>query len=131
MCRSTASTIRLAAPASRRNPTAEATAGLVQAAEQSNDNSQDATTTLTFNASPTFTNVFAGDEIEAGIEDVEVSVEQDQEEIDQENESEQDGSAYATAYADYVDVDLNQFGALEAGENGIEAKSERLGGCRA
>ena len=83
-----------------------------------------ATTTLTFTASPTFTNVFAGDDIEAGIEEVEVSVEQDQEDIDQENESEQDGSAYATAYADYADVDVN--GTLEAGENGIEAKSDAL-----
>ena len=61
-------------------------------------------------------------EIEAGIEDVEVSVDQEQEEIDQENDADQDGASYATAYADYVDVDLN--GVLEAGGTGIEASSE-------
>ena len=107
---------------------AEATAGLLQVAEQSNSNKQTAATTLDFNASPSFTDVtFRGnddDDLEAGIEDVEVSVEQDQEDIDQENESEQDGSAYATAYADYADVDVN--GTLEAGENGIEANSSAL-----
>ena len=108
MCRSTASTIRLAAPASRPNPTPRRLPVSMQAAEQSNANSQERDHDPDLHrVAVIYQCCFTARrrEIEAGIEDVEVSVEQDQEDIDQENESEQDGSAYATAYADYVDVD--------------------------
>ena len=53
-------------------------------------------------------------EIDAGIDDVEVEVTQEQEDIDQKNEAEQDGAAYATA--DYSgDVYVEQSGTLTAG----------------
>ena len=59
-------------------------------AVQDNANSQTATTNLTFTATPTFNTVAicCGDdaEIDAGIEDVEVELSQEQEDIDQEND---------------------------------------------
>ena len=85
---------------------ADANADLDQLALQDNNNAQTAATSLAFTASPAFTNVESpgrcrrsaaaaevrrSAEIEAGIEDVEVSVDQDQEDIDQSNKSEQVG----------------------------------------
>ena len=66
----------------------------------------------------------AGDdaEIDAGIEDVEVSLEQEQEDIDQENEADQDGEAEAEAYSG--DVYVEQTGGLFAVEDGVDATSE-------
>ena len=71
---------------------AEADAELQQVAVQDNKNSQDATSNLTFDASPRFNSVAiaAGSpssgrhdvEIGAGIEDVEVELEQEQEDIE-------------------------------------------------
>ena len=63
-------------------------------------------------------------EIDAGIEDVEAEVDQDQEEIDQANEAEQTGETYATAYSGYVEVEQKLGGTLEAGGTGIEAESK-------
>ena len=118
----------------------EAEADLEQIADQGNDNSQTATPTASFTAAPTFGTatgfsqrwnhrcrrpwpvptggvaVAAVDdaEIEAGIEDVEVSVEQEQEDIDQSNDADQDGAAYATA-DNSGDVSVEQSGDLFAG----------------
>ena len=129
---------------------AEADASLEQQADQDNLNAQSAATSLAFDASPTFgaaagdaTTVLppnidareggvilaAGDDIEidAGIEDVEVSLEQEQEDIEQENEAEQEGDVDATAYSGDVTVNV---GLDEvpvdpiAGDTGVDAASE-------
>ena len=95
----------------------EAEADLEQIAVQNNENSQTATPTVDFRAAAAFANVEVfGDpaEIEAGIDDVEVSVEQEQEDIDQSNDADQDGAAYATA-DNSGDVSVEQSGDLFAG----------------
>ena len=113
---------------------ADADADLEQLADQSNDNSQAATTTGSFSASPTFTGVaiVAGAsivggqhdvEIAAGIEDVEVEVEQEQEDIEQSNDADQSGEVSAEAYSGYVDVLQRSGDLLTAGGTGIEAES--------
>ena len=72
-------------------------------------------------------------EIEAGIEDVDVSVDQDQEDIDQSNEvaqfgpgedEDEWGPALAIATAEFGDVSVKQTGTLYAGDTGIDAQSE-------
>ena len=119
---------------------ADANADLDQLALQDNDNSQSAATSFAFTASPSFTNVaLLGDrllatddaEIEAGIEEVEVSVEQEQEDIDQSNKSEQVGPwnddaedwgpALAIATSESGPVSVKQTGTLFAGDTGIDA----------
>ena len=95
---------------------ADAEADLEQVAVQSNSNRQDITedaNPLTpafgFTADATFNTLAAAAiddaEIDAGIEDVEVSLEQEQEDIDQDNSAEQDGEAEAYAYSGEVDVE--------------------------
>ena len=107
---------------------ADADASLEQVADQSNTNSQDATTAGSFSAAATFNTVALaagaeGDvEIDAGIEDVEAEVDQDQEDIDQSNDADQAGETYATAYSGYVEVEQKLGGTLEAGGTGIEAE---------
>ena len=105
---------------------ADADASLEQVADQSNNNSQEATTTGSFSAAAIINTVAiaAGEdaEIAAGIEDVEAEVDQDQEDIDQENEAEQAGEAYAMAYSGYLEVEQKLGGTLEAGGTGIEAE---------
>ena len=113
---------------------ADANADLEQLADQSNINRQEitlpATTTAIFSAAATLNTVAAaagnGDdaEIGAGIEDVDVSVDQDQEDIDQTNDADQSGETYAEAYSGYVDVLQRSGDLLTAGDTGIEAASK-------
>ena len=129
---------------------ADANADLDQLALQDNANAQSAATSLAFTASPSFTNVDVNPpltsaewsssqvrrsaEIEAGIEDVEVSVDQDQEDIDQSNKSEQVGPwnddaedwgpALAIATSESGSVSVKQTGTLFAGDTGVDAQSE-------
>ena len=106
---------------------ANAEADLEQFADQSNVNSQTATLGASFSAAATFNAVAiaAHDdaEIGAGIEDVEVEVDQDQEEIDQSNDADQYGEVYAEAYSGYVEVVQLSGGIMTAGDTGIEAES--------
>ena len=118
---------------------ADANADLDQLALQGNTNAQTAATSLAFAASPSFTNVLVeanndDAEIGAGIEEVEVSVDQDQEDIDQSNKSEQVGPwsddaedwgpALATATSESGSVSVKQTGTLFAGDTGVDAQSE-------
>ena len=104
--------------------------GELDAPGQSNSNSQSATTTGSFTASPTGTNVTAGDDLDGGIEDVEVTVDQDQDDIDQENRSEQFGVADAFASSEHVKVESD--GSIVAGDfvagtgDGIDAESSAV-----
>ena len=119
---------------------AVAVADLDQTVDQNNSNSQSATTNLSFTASATFTDVEPGDEIEAGIEDVEVEVEQEQGYIDQENinaawndvteewDPGQEGEAHATSTSG--DVDVEQNGLLTAAGTGIAAEFDAVAGAR-
>ena len=108
---------------------ADADASLEQAAVQDNVNSQTATTSLDFAATAAFNTVAAAAlddvEIDAGIEDVEVELEQSQEDIEQENEAEQYGVADAySAYTGFGEtVTVIQSGTLVAADTGIEAEA--------
>ena len=122
---------------------ADANADLDQLALQDNTNAQTAATSLAFTASPTFTDValtalaatYDRELVQsAGIEDVEVSVDQDQEDIDQSNKSEQVGPwnddaedlgpALAIATSESGSVSVKQTGTLFAGDTGVDATSE-------
>ncbi len=101
---------------------ADAKADLDQLALQDNTNAQSAATSFAFTASPSFSNVVVGGDIEVGIDDVEISVDQDQEDIDQSNKSEQVGPWMTTLRTGVLCLQLprpNQPGVGEADRHAV------------